>query len=166
LTGPRRAREVANPLSLHDRALGLLAVRQRSRRELGTRLVRSGFDAADVAEELDRLGAVGLLDDRAFAAAFAEEAITRRLRGRREVAASLAAKGIDRAEIELALQGIVGSEEERAFELARSRARRLVTLAPDAAYRRLVGLLARRGYEPGTARSAARRALDLDQDGA
>jgi regulatory protein len=165
LTGPRRAREAASPISLHDRALRLLAVRQRSRRELETRLVRSGFDPVDVAEELDRLGSVGLLDDRAFAASFTEDAIHRRLRGRREVAASLAAKGIDRSEIERALEAVVGSEEERALELARSRARRLGSLAPDAAYRRLVGLLGRRGYEPGTARSAARRALGLDGDG-
>ena len=166
MTGPRRAREAANPRSLHDRALGLLAVRQRSRRELSIRLLRDGFDRDDVAEELDRLESVGLLDDRAFAAAFAEEALTRRLRGRRGVASALAAKGIGRAEIDHALAGVGGSEEERALELARARARRLTSLEPEAAYRRLVGLLGRRGFESGTARSAARRALDLDAGGA
>jgi regulatory protein len=159
---------VKNPRSLHDRALGLLAARQRSRPELSTRLIRAGFDLSEVAEELDRLESAGLLDDRGFAAAFAEEALSRRLRGRREVAASLAAKGIDRAEIDRALENVGGSDEERALELARSRARRLGSLEPQAAYRRLVGLLFRRGYEAGTARSAARRALGLDhaEDGA
>jgi regulatory protein len=158
LTGPRRARGVQ---SLHDRALGLLAVRQRSRRELSVRLIRVGFDAADVDEEIERLVSAGLLDDRAFAAAFAEEALTRRLRGRRDVAWSLAAKGVEREEIERVLDEVGGSEEERAAEIARSRAGRLSSLPPDVAYRRLVSFLGRRGFDAATARGAARRALHL-----
>jgi regulatory protein len=126
--------------------------------------VRAGFDPTEVAEELDRLESVGLLDDGAFAASFAEEALTKGLRGRRGIAAALAAKGIDRAQIDRALEDVQGSDEERALELARSRAVRLGWLEPEAAYRRLVGLLGRKGYEAATARSAARRALGIDEE--
>ena len=51
---------------IHERALGLLAVRQRSRREIQRRLERAGFGPEEVREELDRLQQVGLIDDEAF----------------------------------------------------------------------------------------------------
>jgi len=57
---------------IHERALGLLAVRQRSSRELERRLVQAGFEPEAVADELDRLEQVGLLDDEAFARAVVE----------------------------------------------------------------------------------------------
>jgi hypothetical protein len=52
-----------------------------------------------------------------------------------------------------------GDEADRALALARSRARRLSGLAPEAAYRRLYGLLTRRGYGHETARAACMEAL-------
>lgn len=164
MTGPRRSRRPKNTRSCHDRALGLLAVRPRSRRELQSRLERAGFDHDEVQEELDRLTAVGLVDDRAFAQAFAEHALRVRLAGRRAVAAALAAKGVERATIEGALSELDTDEETRALELARGRVRQLGGLAPEAAQRRLVAFLARRGYEPGMARRAASSALGVDGD--
>jgi regulatory protein len=161
LTGPRRAREPKNPLPLHERALGLLAVRPRSRSELRSRLIGAGFEPDEVAQEMDRLQGVGLVDDDRFAEEFAEQAVTRRLQGRRSVAAALAAKGVDRGVIDRALAGLEG-DEERAAELARSRARKLGSLAPEAAYRRLVSFLSRRGYDGAVARAAARKGLGLD----
>ena len=41
----------------HERALGLLAVRQRSRRELERRLLQAGFEDDEVQESLERLEA-------------------------------------------------------------------------------------------------------------
>jgi regulatory protein len=90
-------------LPLHERALRLLAVRPRTRRELETRLVRAGFEPDEVAVELTRLEEVGLVDDARFATEFAEHALDRRLQGRRAVAADLSAKGVDRGLIEQTL---------------------------------------------------------------
>jgi regulatory protein len=162
-----RSRRAKRPLSCHDRALRLLAVRPRSRREMESRLRSAGFDAEMVAEELVRLQEVGLLDDERFAQEFAEQALGRRLSGRRAVASSLAAKGVSRSLIERALQDVEGDEDARAAELARSRASRLRGLAPEVAYRRLVSFLARRGYEGSVARRAAASALrpDLGAEG-
>jgi SOS response regulatory protein OraA/RecX len=50
-------------------------------------------------------------------------------------------------------------EEVRAEELARSRLGRLGNLPPEAAYRRLLSFLQRRGYSGEVARIACRRAL-------
>ena len=157
-----RSRRPKRPLSCHDRALRLLAVRPRSRREMESRLRSAGFDAEMVAEELARLEEVGLLDDERFAQEFAEHALSRRLSGRRGAASSLAAKGVSRPLIERALQDVEGDEDARAVELARSRASRLRGLAPEVAYRRLVSFLARRGYEGAVARRAAASTLRPD----
>ena len=66
---PAIARSPSNPKSCHERALGLLAVRARSRRELERRLLQAGFEAEEVADVLERLERVGLVDDEAFARA-------------------------------------------------------------------------------------------------
>lgn len=151
------------PLDCHERALGLLAVRPRSERELRTRLLRAGFEGPEVDEELQRLASVGLVDDAAFALQLAEHEIGVRRSSARAVMSRLAAKGVDRATIQEAVRAASGDpESERALELARSRITRLSGLAPERAYSRLVGFLARRGYDAGVARDAARTALGAE----
>jgi regulatory protein len=153
----------ASRRDVHERALGLLAVRQRSRRELERRLLAAGFDGDEVAGELERLQGVGLIDDEAFARAVAEHAFERRKAGRRAVASALAAKGVAPS-VAAAVLDDLGSEgdEARADELARARAVRLAGLPPERAFQRLTGFLVRRGHPPEAARRAARRALSLD----
>jgi regulatory protein len=143
----------------HERALGLLAVRQRSRRELERRLSQAGFDEVQIQDSIRRLQAVGLVDDEAFARELAEHHVNSRRSGRRAVVGALAAKGVSRRVIEEAVADLGQGEEERALELARQRAPRLAGLPPEKAFGRLSSLLMRRGYDPTTARDAARQAL-------
>jgi len=154
-------RTVKQPLDCHERALRLLAVRPRARRELESRLRRAGFDTADVSSELDRLEDAGLLDDGAFARELADH-LTVRGSARRAVAGALASKGVSRETIEQTLAGLEGDESVRALEVATERARRLTSLRPEVAYGRLVSFLARRGYDGGVSREAARAALGID----
>ena len=153
---PRKRKDV------HERALGLLAVRQRSRREIQRRLERAGFGPEEIGEELDRLQQVGLVDDEAFARVVVEHSFTTRREGRRVVAGRLISAGIAPDIVEAALDPVVGGEEERADALAVAKAAKLSSLPPDAAYRRLYGMLARRGYAPDVAGRAARRALAVE----
>lgn len=151
------------PLDCHERALRLLSVRPRSRRELELRLLRAGFDQDEVHGELVRLEAVGLVDDEAFARQVVEHELNVRHAGRRAVAGRLAGKGVDRRMVERALEEATAEpDEDRALEAARARVRRVSGLPPERAFSRLVAYLLRRGYEPGTARSAARQALGVD----
>jgi regulatory protein len=143
----------------HERALGLLAVRQRSRRELEQRLLRAGYPAPEVDDVLERLQGVGLIDDRAFARALAEHAFTARKQGRRSVASSLASKGVDPRVAAAVIDEMGDDEAGRAAQLAEARAARLAGLEPAKAYQRLTGLLLRRGYSPELAHAAARKAL-------
>jgi len=158
---PRTAKQ---PLDLHERALRLLAVRPRSRRELQVRLLQAGFDRQEVEEELIRLEAVGLIDDEAFARELAEHHVNARRSGRRAVVGALAAKGVSRSVIEEAVAGLGEDEAERALALAQQRAPRLSGLPPEKAFGRLSSLLMRRGYDPATSREAARTALRLVED--
>ena len=159
-----RRRVTKNPLHLHERALRLLAVRPRSRRELEVRLLRAGFEPGAVDQELTRLEDVGLVDDEAFARQLAEHHVTARRSGLRAVVGALAAKGVSRQVIEEAVAGVGGDEDERAHELARERAPRLAALPPNTAFSRLSSFLMRRGYDPTTARDAAREALLMPED--
>jgi regulatory protein len=151
------------PLDCHERALGLLAVRPRSRHELQVRLLRAGFEGDEVEGELCRLEAVGLVDDEAFARQVVEHEVAVRSSGRRAIASRLASKGVDRRTIERSLEEAAGEPDaERALRVARERARRLAGLPPEQAFSRLLGFLARRGYEASVARGAAREALGID----
>jgi regulatory protein len=154
-------REPKNPKSCHERALGLLAVRPRSRRELERRLLAARFDPNEIRDVLGRLERVGLVDDEAFARQYAEQRFGARKEGSRGVEQGLRAAGIEPALAAIAAEGASDDDEDRAAELARSRASRLRGVAPQKAFARLSSLLMRRGYSPEIARSAARKALEM-----
>jgi regulatory protein len=156
--GPRAPK---NPKSCHERALGLLAVRPRSRRELERRLLAARFEADEVQDVLTRLERVGLVDDEAFARQFAEHRFGSRKEGTRAVMQGLRAAGIAPGLAETVAQDAPGDDEERAADLARSRVSRLSGVPSEKAFARLSSLLMRRGYGPEIARSAARKALEI-----
>lgn len=153
----------APKLDAHERALRLLAVRSRSARELQTRLRQAGFEHEEIADTLDRLTAVGLVDDERFARELAQHQVGARGAGRRAVADALFAKGVPREIAEQVLAELGEDDEERALELARGRLARLGAVPPEVAYRRLCSFLARRGYDGSVAREAARRALQTPE---
>jgi regulatory protein len=147
---------------VHERALGLLAVRMRSRRELERRLLQAGFEADEVRAELERLERVGLIDDDAFARAVVESRVGRRGESRRVVAGKLAQAGVAAETAVAALDDLAGDEQDRADALAATKASKLAGLEPHVAFQRLYGFLARRGYPSEVARRAARGALAVE----
>lgn len=112
---------------------------------------------------LTRLERVGLVDDAAFARQYAEHRFGSRQEGSRAVIQGLRAAGIAPSLAEAVSQDAPADddEEERAADLARSRASRLRSVPPEKAFARLSSLLMRRGYSPEIARSAARKALEI-----
>ncbi|HEX6674099.1 MAG TPA: regulatory protein RecX [Actinomycetes bacterium] len=130
-----------------DAALRLLEVRARSRGELEQRLARRGFDEEVVAAALDRLADAGLVDDAAFAVAYAE---SRSARGAdaRVIASELRDRGVASGLAEQVTDAVVPAEEqaERCRQVAVARLARLQDLAPEVRFRRLAGYLERRGY--------------------
>jgi regulatory protein len=141
-----------------DRALRLLGVRWRSRAELGQRLRLAGFTSSEIDEAIQDLDRAGLIDDERFARAVVAERAGRKLNGDRDVRSALRQKGVPE-EVAAAVLASAGDESERAVALARKRASRMSSLEPSAAFRRLYGLLLRRGFGPAVAQAACRTAL-------
>lgn len=128
--------------------LRLLTARARTRAELHGQLAKRGYPEDVSAAVLDRLAAVGLIDDAEFAEQWVWSRRATAGKSRRALAAELRTKGVDRDVIATALSGIDGgAERDRAEHLVRTKLRREALDGDDARVtRRLVGMLARRGY--------------------
>ncbi|HTZ45850.1 MAG TPA: regulatory protein RecX [Jatrophihabitans sp.] len=148
--------------------LRLLTVRSRTRAELREAL--SGRNVPDEAATrvLDRLAAVGLVDDLAFAANFVEAKRAERGLATRELARQLRGKGVDDEIVDAALSDLdAESEHATARRLAERRLRSMSGLEPRVQIRRLAGMLARKGYSPGMSFQVVREvvgATDSDPD--
>ena len=135
-----------------------------SRREVATRLMRQGFEAAIANRAADDALRAGLIDERAYAEAVIRSTTHSRPAGRRLLESKLMARGIGMQTARDAAADAVKDRDAFADALALARAKRR-TLPPGldakAGTRRLVGLLARRGFDAGVAFRAAREALDF-----
>jgi len=128
--------------------LRLLTARARTRAELAGQLNKRGYPEDVSAKVLDRLAEVGLIDDADFAQQWVQSRRANASKGKRALAVELRTKGLDADVIEDALSGIdAAGEHDRAVTLVRKRLRR-ENLDGDhtKVVRRLVGMLARRGY--------------------
>ncbi|MGN5239874.1 regulatory protein RecX [Rhodococcus sp. SJ-3] len=146
-----------------DVCLRLLTDRARSRSELATKLEQKGFTAEISERTLDRLTEAGLIDDADFAQQWVRSRHLYSGKGKRAIALELRRKGIDQQDAADALDTIDSdSERERAVELVRKKLRtqaplptegdrREIATERDKLVRRLVGMLARRGYAQGMA---------------
>jgi regulatory protein len=144
--------------------LRLLTQRARSRAELAKALAKRGVPDDAATRVLDRFAEVGLLDDAALAAGLAQAQHRERGLARRAVAAKLRERGLGE-EVETALIGIDGDDERaRAAQLVEKRLRSLAGLPPEVQARRLVGLLARKGYSSGLAYAVVRAAMATELD--
>jgi regulatory protein len=125
--------------------LNMLAARPRTRSELSTRLAARGIADDVIGQILDRLGSAGLVDDASYAAAF----VAGHSRGlsRGELVRRLEQKGVDR-QISLDATGHIdtGSERAMAAGLVASKLRAMSDVDEPAKTRRLVAMLARRGF--------------------
>lgn len=143
--------------------LRLLTDRARSKHELATKLRQKGV-ADEIAEKvLERFDEVGLIDDQAFADAWVRSRHRARGLGRRAIAQELRRKGVAKEVADEALTEVDdAAEEQRARELVDRRLRTLTVTGPEdrqKAGRRLLGMLARKGYPPPIAYRVVRTAL-------
>jgi regulatory protein len=140
--------------------LDALTGQARSRKELRDKLAKRDVPD-DLAERLlDRFAEVGLVDDEAFARAWVESRRRSRSLARRALAQELRRKGIDDETARTALDELDPDQEtESARALVRKKARSMRALDPAVATRRLVGMLARKGYPPGLAYRVVRDEL-------
>ena len=137
---------------VRSRALGLLDQRARSRKELRDRLVAADFEPEVVDTVVDDLAGAGLVDDEAFAKEWVRQRHARRGKSARALNLELKEKGVEAADRAIALEQVTEeSEEAVARQVAEKKAGTLKRVPADRHerdkfLRRIVGTLARRGY--------------------
>lgn len=142
---------------LRSMALRRIARSMCSVKGLVDSLVRKGAarqDATRVARDLERLG---LVSDETFAHAKARSILARKPAGARLIQSKLRAAGVDDARAKAATSGVLVGRDalEDAVALARRRARSIRPgTDPSKARLRVMGALARRGFEMDVVRRA------------
>ncbi len=154
--------------------LTLLTDRARTKHELAEALRRRLVPDEAARAVLDRFDEVGLIDDAAFAGQWVRSRQRQRGLARRAIAVELRRKGVDDEVAAEALAEVdEPAEEERARELVLRKLRTVPAATPEqrvTAGRRLVGMLARKGYPAGLAYRVVREVLaahgaDVDELG-
>lgn len=165
---PERLREIAGAEEVHkatESALGLLEVRARAKREIQTRLTQKGYDENVIAQAIEKLARLGLIDDAQFAAQWVE-AKTRiggsRPVGKRRLSSELFGKGVAKDQIEEAIGQVSAADE---LALARAAAQKKVRVVPterevlQSERQKLMGFLQRRGFGWEIVKRVTREAL-------
>ncbi len=143
-----------------------LAAQSRTRAELARALKTREVPEEAASAVLDRMSEVGLVDDATFAHDWVASRQQRRHLSRTALRRELQTKGVDRDLIDDALAGVDGDDEHRAaLDLARRRASTMRGLERDVAYRRLGGVLARRGFSSSVTVQVLSEVLDELRDG-
>jgi regulatory protein len=146
---PQSTSEAFRQEQARNLCLRLLTARARTRAELEGQLAKRGYSDEVSGRVLDRLAKAGLVDDVDFAEQWVRSRRLNAGKGRRALAAELRTKGVDDDVIAAALADIdAGAERQRAEQLVRDKLRREKLGDDDDTKiaRRLVGMLARRGY--------------------
>lgn len=137
-------------------ALRFLGSRDRSEYEIRQKLQRRHCAPAVIDQVVDRLKAARLVDDETFARRWIEYRLSERPSGAPRYIQDLRRKGIAQATIEAVLAEFgdeIGSRVS-AVALLRRVEGRYRGLEETTARRRMLGVLARRGFDPETTRSA------------
>ncbi|MER7769823.1 recombination regulator RecX [Kitasatospora sp. NPDC096140] len=163
----KQAEEAVDPETrARDICLRLLTGAAKTRKQLADAL-RKREIPEDVADEvLTRLEEVGLIDDGAFAAAWVESRHAVRGLSRRALAQELRTKGVAADLVDQAVAQVDHDDEtDAARALVERKLRSTRGLDRQVRTRRLVGMLARRGYSEGLAFRVVRAALDEEPGG-
>lgn len=118
-----------------------------------------GLDAGQIDDVIDDFSRRHYLDDAVLAGLLVTSGVERKGQGRVALSRALSQRGLSRDVIDAALDELPDDDAERALDFARTKARSMSRLDNDTALRRLIGQLARRGYNGSVAMNAAKTAL-------
>lgn len=147
--------------------LRMLTAAPRTRAQLAAALCRRGVPDEAAEAVLERFAEVQLIDDAMFARAWVESRHHGRGLARRALAAELRQRGVEAGDIQAAVAGLDPDQEAAtARALVQRRVAGTHGLPRPARFRRLMGMLARKGYSESLAYRVVREALDAEPVGA
>lgn len=164
---PQSTSEASREEQARALCLRLLTARARTRAELEAQLTKRGYPDDVSTRVLDRLADVGLVDDADFAEQWVRSRRANAGKGKRALAAELRTKGVDNEVITATLADIdAGAERRRAEQLVADKLRRerLDDGDDTKVARRLVGMLARRGYSQTMAFDVVKMAIAQERE--
>jgi len=148
------------PPAVRKASINALARKGMSSAEMVTLLENREIEPDEVAAEVERLEAAGLLDDTVLAHDLVSTLRDRKGLGKSAITAELRRRRVDQAAIDEALESVdVDDELERATEVAIKRAGQLSSYDRTTAERRLSAFLQRRGYSGSVVGAAVNAAL-------
>ena len=143
--------------------LRLLTSRPRTRTELADAMRRHGVPDDTAAAALARFTDAGLIDDAASARAWVESRHHNRGLARRALSAELKRRGVDGEDIDAAVSALDPADELAAARKLVAKGMRASRGKPlPTRIRRLVGLLARKGYPAPVAYRIVREAIEQE----
>jgi len=143
--------------------LRMLTAAPRTQAQLAAALRRRGVPEDAAAAVLTRFAEVKLIDDAMFARAWVDSRHYGRGLAGRALGAELRQRGVARDDIQAALRELSPDVElETARELIARRLPGTAGMPVPARIRRLVGVLARKGYSPALAYRVVREALEAE----
>lgn len=150
-----------------DYAFRALARRPLSEAELKRKLVRRGYEAAQIDECLSRLAEMGYVDDGRFARDYVQARLLSRPSGKRRLVAELTARGVPNVIAEREVEAALSGDYERALamEVAKKRLAFLARSGSSNATRRLYQYLLRRGFDSDLVRDVLDELVAMEQRG-
>lgn len=143
--------------------LRLLTMAPKTRAQLAEALRKRDVPEDAANPVLERFSEVGLIDDEAFAAAWVSSRHAGRGLARRALAQELRHRGVAEETVKDAVARLDSDQEaETARRLVDRKLAATRGVEPQARMRRLVGMLARKGYPPGLAFRVVREALEAE----
>jgi regulatory protein len=135
--------KTASQAKAYGLALRYIGLRLRSRRELVDYLVRKNFDMNEIETVVERLAQLNLINDMKFAEAWIADRMAIRPRSRIRLAQELAAKGVGREDIDLALSAVEPDRELTSLKTMIERKKRSSGYSDE---KKLIAYLQRQGY--------------------
>lgn len=133
-----------------DRAMNMLAFRNRAVKELERGLKQKGEPPECIKEALERLSSAGYLNDASYAKQYTRSKISSSGFGARRVSFELSRKGVNREVASQAIQDVKEEdqidEKEVLEKVAQKKLKSLARFDTETQKRRLFGFLARRGF--------------------
>lgn len=162
--GPAAARIAEDPeAAAREICLRLLTLAPRTRAQLADALQRSGVPDRAAETVLARFTEAGLIDDPAFARAWVESRHYSRGLSRRALSAELRRRGVADGDVQEAVETLDPDQEAAtARQLIARKAAATRGQPPEVRVRKLMGVLARKGYGSALAYRVVREALERE----